>query len=267
MPDLVITGATRGIGHALALVLGARPDARLVLVGRDRHRLDELIASLPRAVGVPGDLGSIAGARSLAQRLDEVLESGATLVHNAGLWPAKRTLTPDGLEEAFVVNHLAPLAMQRALLPGAKVRRVMVVSAGLIALGRFDRERTPRGDDFSALGTYCATKLCFAIAMRELAREHPELDVVALHPGVVRTDLGGRPGLLGRLLSLGKIGLESPEKCAQRLARILARPRWSPPGQAVWLDKEKPRPWPKASLGEATVKDVREVSEALLAAR
>ena len=48
--------------------------------------------------------------------------------------------------------------------------------------------------------------LCFALAMRDVAAAHPELDVVVLHPGVVRTDLGARTGPLGWLLSLVKRG-------------------------------------------------------------
>src|SRR6185503_12485946 len=182
MTDLVLTGASRGIGHALALSLGVRPDDRLVLVARDRARLDALVAAVKekngRALAVPGDLSSLAEARALGKRLVDVVGEGATMIHNAGLWPAKRVLTPEGLESAFVVNHLAPLAMQRPLLDAGRLRRVMVVSAGLIGKGRFDAARTPRGDYFSAFRTYCTTKLCFALAMRDVAAEMPSLDVV-----------------------------------------------------------------------------------------
>ena len=270
MPDLVVTGASRGIGRALALSL-AGCGQRLVVVARDRARLDEVVAGVASrggaALAVPGDLGSLAGARDLGGRLSELLEPGATLVHNAGLWPARRVLTPDGLEQAFVVNHLGPFAMQRALLEGHKLRRIMTVSAALIALGRVDARRTPRGDDFSRLRTYCSTKLWFALSTREVARSHPEIDVVALHPGVVRTDLGVQPGWRGWLLSLGKHALESPESCAARLARILGRERWSPPGAACWLMKESDRPWPARARDEAAQREVTEATAALLSAQ
>jgi NAD(P)-dependent dehydrogenase (short-subunit alcohol dehydrogenase family) len=264
MADLILTGASRGIGRALALALAARPDDRLILVARDRARLDDLAASITqrggRAVAVPGDLSSIAGARALGQRLLEIAGDGATLVHNAGLWPAKRELTADGLETAFVVNHLAPLVMQRPLLDAGRVRRIMAVSAGLIVKGRFDPARTPRGEDFSAFRTYCTTKLCFALAMRDLAAEHPALDVVVLHPGVVRTDLGARPGLLGQLLSFVKRRWEAPEVCAARLVRILSRDRWSPAGEARWMFEETEQPWPAAADDPSTRRAVREIT-------
>jgi NAD(P)-dependent dehydrogenase (short-subunit alcohol dehydrogenase family) len=271
MADLVLTGASRGIGHALALALAGRGAERLVLVARDRERLDALVAAVEQkgghAVAVRADLSSLEESEAAGRRLAELVGEGATLVHNAGLWPDKRVSVKDGLEEAFVVNHLAPLVLQRSLLDAGRLARIMVVSAGLIAAGRFDAERTPRGDDFSVFRTYCTSKLAFAIAMRDVAAHHPELDVVVLHPGVVRTDLGGRPGLLGRLLSVTKLFLESPEACAERLARILARPRWSPAGDARWFFEEKERPWPVAAEDPRARRAVREATARLLAAR
>ncbi|MGC4121385.1 MAG: SDR family NAD(P)-dependent oxidoreductase [Myxococcales bacterium] len=267
MSDLVLTGASRGIGRALALVLAPRSE-RLLLVARNASRLtnlaDEVTAKGGRAEAVPGDLGSVAGARELGGRIANLIEPGATLVHNAGLWPAQREVGSDGLEASFVVNHLGPLAMQEPLLASGKLRRIMVVSAGLIGLGRFDAQKTPAGADFSRWRTYCNTKLAFAVAMRDVSEAHPELDVVVLHPGVVRTDLGARPGAFGWLLSKLKAFQESPEDCAARLARILERPRWSPPGAARWLIEEAEQPWPKAADSVEVRRAVREATQKLM---
>jgi len=269
MSDLILTGASRGIGHALALALAGPGGGRLVLVARDEARLSALVADVERkggrAVAVPGDLSTLDGARALGRRLVEVAEPGATLVHNAGVWPSRRVLTSDGLELAFAVNHLAPLAMQQPLLDAGRLRRIMLVSAGLLVKGRFDADRTPTGEDFSSLRTYCDTKLCLALAMRDVAAAHPELDVVVLHPGVVRTDLGARTGPLGWLLSLVKRGWEAPETCGARLARILARERWSPPGDARWMMEEQEQPWPAPTDDERLRQAVRRTTARWLA--
>jgi NAD(P)-dependent dehydrogenase (short-subunit alcohol dehydrogenase family) len=266
MPDLIITGASRGIGRALALSV-ARSDRRLFLVARDRERLAEVAADVAarggRAEVLAGDLGSIAGARALGEELAKRVERSATLVHNAGLWPARLERTAEGFERAFLINHLAPLLLQAPLVEKGALERVLSVSAGLIAAGRFDPLRTPTGEDFSRFRTYCTTKLCSALAMRDLAEAHPELDVLVLHPGVVRTDLGAQPGILGWLLERIKRRWESPETCAARLARILDEARWSPPKEARWRIELTEQPWPK-SASEATRRAVREVTAGIL---
>ncbi|WP_373048991.1 SDR family NAD(P)-dependent oxidoreductase [Vulgatibacter sp.] len=268
MADFIITGASRGIGHALALELAGHGD-RLVLVARDEQRLEDLAAEIRarggEAVALPGDLSALGEARALGGQLAAWVEDGASLIHNAGLWPSRRTLTVDGFETAFAVNHLGPLALQEELLASGKLRRVLVNSAGLLVKGRFDPERTPSGADFSAIRTYATTKLCFAIAMREVAAEHPAVDVLVVHPGVVRTDLGQRPGPLGWLLERVKRRWEAPEVCAARLARILARERWSPPGVANWQMLEEVQPWPAVTEAPATRQAIRAITARILA--
>jgi NAD(P)-dependent dehydrogenase (short-subunit alcohol dehydrogenase family) len=268
MKDVIVTGASRGIGRALALALAER-GTRLVLVARDEARLRELEREVVRRGGqaavVAGDQGSLASARRLGERLAAVAEPGSTLVQNAGVWPGRRTLTEEGLESAFVVNHLGPLLVQRRLLEAGRLRRVMVVSAGLIAKGSFDVARTPTGDDFSRLKTYANTKLCFAMATLDEAAAHPEVDFLALHPGVVRTDLGASSGLLGALLAWVKRSWEAPEVCAARLAGLLGREeRWSPPGEVRWYFEEQERPWPATARDEAARRSLREVTARLV---
>ena len=264
MSPIVLTGASRGIGRALALAGRTEP---LILVARDEGGLSGVARTIEarggKATIVPADLSSVAGARALGERLCDLVEPGATLIHNAGIWPSRLERTGD-LERAFVVNGLAPLALQAPLLAAGRLARVLLVSAGLIVQGRFDPRRTPAGDDFSAFRTYCTTKLFAAVALRDAAALHPDVDFLAVHPGVVNTDLGARGGLLGALLRLAKRRMETPETCAARLSRILDRPRWSPPGDAAWWFEETEQPWPGVAADPKTRRAVRETAERLL---
>jgi hypothetical protein len=54
--------------------------------------------------------------------------------------------------------------------------------------------------------------------------------------------------------------------CAARLARILARERWSPAGEARWLVEEEEQPWPAVTQDEATRRAVRDTTARLLTA-
>ena len=68
----------------------------------------------------------------------------------------------NGLEQAFVTNHLAPFLLNHELEPllVASGARVVQVSAGLYVKGRADPARTPTGLDFHPVRTYADTKLC-----------------------------------------------------------------------------------------------------------
>ena len=260
MTDLILTGASRGIGRALALALAEDENPpRMLLIARDAERLASLVGTL-RARGVDaqaqvGDLGGLDAARALGRTARTWVRPGALLVHNAGVWPSHRTLTEDGLEQAFVTNCAGPLTMQAELLdPPSSLARVLVIGAGLMVRGRVDAERTPTGRDFSSFRTYCDTKLAFAVAQRELARLHPELDVLVLHPGVVRTELGARGGLLGWVLERVKRRWEDPADCAARLSRLLSHEgRWSPPRSAAFRVVDRDTAWPPVAEAGATL--------------
>lgn len=247
--DWIVTGASRGIGRALTTSLAEATGEgdRIFALARDVERLEVLTREAAgRGVIVPvrADLARLAEAREVGAALAARVSPGATVIHNAGIWPSTRELT-DGLETSFVTNCLGPLAFQEPLLHSERLARVLVISAGLLVKGRFDAQRTPTGADFSSFRTYCTTKLAGAAAMRDVARRHANVDFAVVHPGVVRTDLGARGGVVGLLLRAVKRRWESPETCAERLMLVLGQPRWEKvPGEARWFIEGSPQPWP-----------------------
>src|SRR6478752_1191107 len=100
--DFIVTGASRGIGRALAEQLAARPATRVFAVARDAQRLAELASSRAEGaargnvVAVAADLSRVADARAAGRTLAERIDAGAVLIHNAGIWPSKKALV-DGV--------------------------------------------------------------------------------------------------------------------------------------------------------------------------
>lgn len=112
----LLTGATGGLGRAIAAALAGR-GARLVLSGRKPEALEELAASLPGAGHrtQPTDLAEPGAAERLAAEAGEI----DVLVANAGL-PATGRLpdfAPEQLAAALRVNLEAPMVLARALEP------------------------------------------------------------------------------------------------------------------------------------------------------
>ncbi|MQY06859.1 SDR family NAD(P)-dependent oxidoreductase [Actinomadura macrotermitis] len=239
---VVVTGANRGIGYAVAAgLLAAGHD--VVLVARDRAKGEAALASLGGGRLVVGDLSSVRATRDTAEALRKECPRIDVLVHNAGVWPSRKVLNEDGLEQAFVTNHLAPFLLNHELEPLLleSRARVVQVSAGLYIKGRADPERTPAGLDFHPMRTYADTKLCNLLMMPRFAARWQGTGVTinALHPGVIRTGLGDRPGPVGLLLKGAKLLWKPPATGARPVVR-LATAEPPPNGRYFHLDEEQP---------------------------
>ncbi|MFI6601158.1 SDR family NAD(P)-dependent oxidoreductase [Nonomuraea sp. NPDC050536] len=218
---VVVTGGNRGIGYAICEQLAAAGH-RVLLAARSPHQAAESLQG--DVEPVTADLSTIASVRRLAGELRDRTGRIDVLIHNAGLWPSRRTLTEDGLEESFAVNHLAPFLLNHLLED--HLSRVVQVTAGLYVKGRAEPGRTSVGAGFHQIRTYADTKLCNLLTVPLFAERWRErgITVDAVHPGVIRTGLGDRRGPVGWLLKLAKRGWATPEQGAEPVVRLAADP-------------------------------------------
>lgn len=238
----VITGATSGIGRALIARLAAR-GASVIGVGRDLDRCsrakDELeqLGSRVRAEVCCADLGLQTQVRSLAAEIGEILGRwGAEwldgLVNNAGTFTFWQTLTPEGFETQWAVNHLAPFLLTNELLPrlaAAPQARVVTVSSGSHYRTRLDWEDIQLLRRYQPLRAYEQTKLANVLFTAELNRRlgpGSSVQAFAADPGLVKTDIGGktRSRLAGWIWRLRRRGGISAEKSAVGIAELLLDP-------------------------------------------
>lgn len=250
LPTAVVSGANRGIGKAVAAELIER-GWRVILLARDPAKGEAVRAELTELtepggaepVLVPGDLSSARTTRQAAETLLAGCPRIDALVHNAAIWPSRRDLNEDGLEQAFFTNHLAPFLLNHLLEDRlvASGARVVQVSAGLYVKGRTDPDRTPTGADFHALRTYADTKLCNLLLVPRFAERWHDAGVTinALHPGVIRTGLGDRGGPVGLLLKAAKRMWKDPRTGARPVVRLVVAPELADvTGRYFEIDKE-----------------------------
>jgi NAD(P)-dependent dehydrogenase (short-subunit alcohol dehydrogenase family) len=186
MSTVLVTGATDGLGRALATRL-ASEGATVIAHARSEERGRETLADLLDGPGdvrlVVGDLASLKAVRALADQVPDRLD---VLVNNAGIgFASARQESQDGYELRFAVNYLAGFVLasllRDRLIASAPARIVNVASAGQQAID-FDDVMLERGYDGAR--AYRQSKLAQVMHAFDLAEELAGSGVTAtaLHP-------------------------------------------------------------------------------------
>jgi NAD(P)-dependent dehydrogenase (short-subunit alcohol dehydrogenase family) len=196
----VITGGTDGIGKAAAYALAVR-GARLLVHGRDPDKGARAVAELKARSGNPAielvhaDFDSLAEVRRLAAAILERTPRIDVLVNNAGCIFVKRTLSQDGFEKTFAVNHLAPFLLTNLLLDAlqsAAPSRIVTTASRAHENAKIAFDDLQMTRKYSPMRAYGASKLANVLFTRALAKRLQGTAVTAtcLHPGLVRTSFG-----------------------------------------------------------------------------
>ncbi len=175
----IVTGGSRGLGLALVRSL-ADAGWHVVTDGRDAATLAAAVAGIKGVTGIPGDV------TDRAHRADLVATAGETidlLVNNAGglgpsPLPALADYPLDALVDLFEVNVVAPLGLIQASLPHLSPGAVVV-----------DITSDASVEAYEGWGGYGATKAALDHIGRVLAAERPDVRVLTIDPGDMRTEM------------------------------------------------------------------------------
>ncbi|XP_036343889.1 retinol dehydrogenase 12-like [Rhagoletis pomonella] len=196
---VIITGCSAGIGKEIALEL-ARRGARIYMACRDAARCEATRLEIIDDTGNQQvynrtlDLGSLESVRQFAARFVAEEQRLDILVNNADVMTTQRTLTADGFEYQFGVNHLGHFLLTNLLLERLKVAapsRVVVMSSFMHLFGRINK------DDLNSelrktkiFGSYANSKLANILFARKLAKllDGTSVTVNSCNPGIVRTE-------------------------------------------------------------------------------
>lgn len=223
LPDMtgrtvVVTGASSGIGAATAGAL-ATAGATVVLAVRDVGKGERVAATVNGHTEVRElDLASLASVQAFAAAWTGNLD---ILINNAGIMMVPEGRTTDGFERQIGTNHLGPFALTNLLLPRI-TDRVVTVSSNAHERGRIDLDdlnwdRRP----YRASQAYSDSKLANLLftfeLQRRLAGAGSSVRAIAIHPGMVRTNLFGHAtGVAATLIgALGPLVMQDPEHGAR----------------------------------------------------
>jgi NAD(P)-dependent dehydrogenase (short-subunit alcohol dehydrogenase family) len=251
---IVVTGATSGIGLATADILAAQ-GAGVIGVGRSEQRCREAEARLRadhpnvQIEYCVADLSLQRDVRRLAAEIGEKLAARGVkaldgLVNNAGTVPYWFTLTAEGFETQWAVNHLAGFLLTHELLPlleAAPAARVVTVSSESHFNTQLNWDDIQLRRSYNCLLAYQQTKLANVLFTAELNRRLGPKSTVrafAADPGLVRTEIGhkGNPGIVGWVWSKRAAAGISPEESGRNVAYLVAEPSIQDVEDVYWKE-------------------------------
>ena len=221
---ILVTGATDGLGRATARELASR-GATVLLHGRDRDKLDAVLAQTREATGserLRGYVADLASLDEVARLAGEVQDREPrldVLINNAGVGGVARSESRDGYELHFAVNHLAHFLLTMRLLDllrRSRPARIVNVASGAQAPIDFDDVMFTRG--YEPMEAYARSKLAqvmftYELAQRLRAEGERGVAVTALHPAsLMDTKMVRRS--FGRVLSSVEEGVEATVRLA-----------------------------------------------------
>lgn len=191
--------------------------ATLVFTSRSEEKANSAIAEIKKDTPnakvsfIQMDLASLASVRDAARTFLASHSRLDVLITNAGVMNVPAALTKDGYELQFGTNHMGHALLIKLLLPtlertasqpDSDVRIVSLSSEGHRGTSRIDYKaaRTSMDSWIPAYGymRYGPSKLANLLYARQLAQRYPRITSVAVHPGIVTTDLVNNRSWVGR---------------------------------------------------------------------
>ncbi|OCK79483.1 oxidoreductase-like protein [Lepidopterella palustris CBS 459.81] len=210
IPDLsgkviLVTGGNTGLGLETIIQLSSHNPARIFLAARTASKATSAISTIHNLVPdapiefLPLDLTSFASIRSAAETFTHSSSRLDILINNAGVMATPYSLTEEGYEIQFGTNHmghalltklLMPTLLKTAEEPNSDVRIINISSVGhfMAPSSRIIWDQAAL-EKQSTWRRYGQSKLSNILFTRELATRYTSIKSVAVHPGVIITDL------------------------------------------------------------------------------
>lgn len=199
---VIVTGASMGIGEAVAKRLGAE-GAKVVLAARTEDKLREVAAAIPGSLIVRADMRKVEDIKSLVQKTIDTFGRVDILINNAGqgMRALVETVDIDDYRSILELNVIGPLIAMQEVIPVMRAQGGgMILNISSLVSKMY----------FPELAAYSSTKYALnsisLTARQELEKDH--IVVSVFHPKMTATDFGknvrgekyesrnGRPGMI-----------------------------------------------------------------------
>ena len=228
---VVITGATSGIGYATAKKYASR-GADLLLINRNEEKSKELCDELSAEFNsncsyLIANFSKISDVHKVGKELSTLERSIDILIHNAGVYLTKRTITVDNLESVFQTNYLSTFILNyylREKLRNQKKGRILFVNSEAYRFAVFGLhldDLSWEKHHYSGINSYSAAKMAQLLSMIKLDEyfQGTGITVNAMHPGNVRTNSGQNNNWFYKLTK--KIFIDSSARPLENSAEAL----------------------------------------------
>ena len=199
---VLITGATSGIGYATAKKFASH-GADLLLINRNEQKSKELCDELnqqynAKCTYILADFARLSDIHAAAKKLSTLDRNIDVLIHNAGVYNSKRTLTEDNLEAVFQTNYLSTFILNYILReklkdqPNGRILFVNSEAYRFAAWGLNFDDLFWNKHRYAGIMSYGAAKLAQILSMLKFNDffSGSKITVNAMHPGNVKTNSG-----------------------------------------------------------------------------
>ena len=207
MPVAVVTGASAGIGLETAKGL-AKKNFDLILVSRSSKKLIAIKDELEAKYSIICDVFSydLSLVKSNIEFHEEVVNKFRkidVLINNAGAIFMDRTITVEGLEKTFALNHMSYFVLSNLFIESFDSIKVINVSSEAHRGIKLNLDDLQNSIGYFGWHAYKRSKLANIYLTYELARKYTDKDIIVncLHPGLVNSDFANNNSLRYKIMS------------------------------------------------------------------